>query len=174
MIRKTKTIGKVPNMDSLPMDVIRFMIAPYCDYETRVHLICSLPPVDRYSVRLNKEACIMHDLYVCMKYMTTKLKKTMEIDTIKHQIKRYNKIVEIIEEFNNPRYFNLIIYCKPFREMFTIKLLEFSDIDESNIKSNCIGKKRLEILRNICLSIFDKRMKCTPNQPLGRIVALVI
>ena len=172
MIRKTNIIGKVPKMDSLPMDVIRFMIAPYCDYETRVHLICSLPPIDRYSVRLNKEACIMHDLYVCKEDMTNKILKTMQIDTTKHQIKRYNKLIEIFKEFNNPRYFNLIIYSKSFRDMLTNKLLEFSDIEK--LKTRYIGPKRLEILKDVCLALFDKRMKCTPIQSLRRMTPLVI
>lgn len=162
----------LPKMDLLPMDVIRFMIVPYCDYETRVHLICSLPPIDRYSVRLNKELCIMHDLCVSKLFILSKIRNVEKFLPTEYPIKRYNKIVEVFLEFNNPRHFNLIIYNKAFRDTMINKMLEFSDSDESKLKTRCIGPKRLKYLRDVCLALFDKIDKSTPIDTCHRMIPL--
>ena len=110
-------------LDSLPLDVIQYVIIPYLDYDSRIQLNQCLPVADRVVTRMTKEKITDHDLAVRVLHLRSILE---ELDYKSYRWKKWRleKTIHIYTLLQDPRYFAIINHNYNFRKTVFNKIQE--------------------------------------------------
>ena len=88
-------------MDNIPMDVIRYELFPFLDFESRINLNQCLPPQDRVSKKFDKAFIEAHqrDIYISMIRVYL-----YQIDEISAYDKKFKTISKMLKLLQTPAY----------------------------------------------------------------------
>jgi hypothetical protein len=123
--------------DNLPLQVIKYEIFPFLDYNSRHNLNMCLPVWDRLRTRMSSQSLKKHQTDYCVKVIDSIL-RSLEYrnpDTNKWSYtgdRRLQRMIHMLELFKRDEYFFLYTHFPGFREAFSTKLEEMIVLSEQH------------------------------------------
>lgn len=123
-------------INNTPLDIIKHVIFPSLDYESRIQLNKCLSPRDRISTKLAKDAIDAHERFVCyhnLYILFIRLDKPSNSYTLEGmRTEKYRFLIKIFSLFKKPNYLNFISAELKFRNTLLSKISEFSTDIQKN------------------------------------------
>jgi len=131
--------------DELPLEVIREVIFPFLDFETKISVNRSLPIQDRIAKKMTRKFIEAHDGMVSVNNFQSRLRCINAIRTVdtKTRNKRANMVIRMMEEFHTNRHVLLVRNSPNFTSTLINKLKEFVNEIGHVLFLNAYYRKRL-------------------------------
>ena len=152
-------------MYNLPIDIIKYVIVPMLDYDTRLNLNVSLNPEDRCSpYKFSQKRLLEHERCIFTSNYFSKLYKVnSELDNEKKGV----LVLDFFELLKQPSH-KLIFDNKNYVSTYVEKIREFSDpkyqLPDSKYKKQ-IQDSVAFLSKNI--PVYDLPFKLAPNNPIS-------
>jgi hypothetical protein len=117
--------------DELPLEVIREVIFPYLDFESKICVNRCLPIQDRLTKKIPRKSIESHDIFVSTNNFQSRLnliRLTRAVDR-KTKNKKTNMIIRMMKEFHTNRHGIILRNHPNFRMVLIKKLKEFINPD---------------------------------------------
>ena len=128
----TNTNTKYSDIINTPLDIIKHVIFPSLDYESRVQLNKCLSPRDRISKKLAKDAIDAHERFVCHHNISILLNKPSNSHSLEWRTEKYRLLIKIFSMFKKPNYLNFISAEIKFRNTILLKISQLSSDIQQN------------------------------------------
>jgi len=118
--------GHPSYFDVLPADILRYCIAPFLDWEERIHLNMLTPPGDRTPPKkIPKDQILAHQMYVCVHIVSSML-ITIEMKRLSPRLYSKRSLVEdiftLLRSFLGGHNSLFLEYSLKFRKTFIERL----------------------------------------------------
>lgn len=131
--------------DELPLEVIREVIFPYLDFESKICVNRCLPIQDRLTKKIPRNSIESHDVFVSTNNFQSRLnliRLTRAVDR-KTKNKKTNMIIRMMKEFHTNRHGIILRNHPNFRMVLIKKLKEFINPDGEIASLTRYFKKKL-------------------------------
>jgi len=108
-------------MDNIPLDVIRYELFPFLDFESRVNLNQCLPPRDRVPKKFDKAFLEAHERDICISMIRSYLTSIEDMPSGDKKFKRIKKMYKLMQ---TPTYMSFINKHASFRAAVVNKVIE--------------------------------------------------
>jgi hypothetical protein len=139
--------------DELPLEVIREVIFPYLDFESKICVNRCLPIQDRLTKKMTRKSIESHDVLVSTNNFQSRLNliRLKRVEDRKTKNEKTNMIIRMMKEFHTNRHGIILRNHPNFRMVLIKKLKEFINPDGEIASLTPYFKKRLSNACKIAL-----------------------
>ena len=162
----TRQISTV--LDKIPLEIIKYDIFPFLDYQARISFNQCLPPWDRIQTTMSPQSIKKHNINYCIKKagsMLTSLEEKDACGTWKyHGDRRIQRMIQVFNLFLKDEYFSIYTSFGNFRTVFSAKIDEMQQLvhrERSGMHQPIYSNTWLDELVSMCNSLRDKILNYT-------------